>query len=200
MRRLFSPGKLLLAGGLLAVITLGVLWLAPSGDYLLLPGRGSSGRAARHRGEAEARRRQGRDLLRRPPPAAGDAAREHVPEHPRRRDARTRGSREPARDRGVRQAAGRPRPDGALAGDRRGRRAGRAGLRREGARERRVHRERVQRSPRAGQGRARRGDRGRRRQARSLDASISSGSSARGRREPRSRSRCAARTAAGTCA
>ena len=37
MRRLLSPGKLLLAGGLLAVITLGVLWLAPSGDYLLLP-------------------------------------------------------------------------------------------------------------------------------------------------------------------
>jgi PDZ domain-containing protein len=37
VRRLFSPGKLLLAGGLLAVITLGVLWLAPSGDYLLLP-------------------------------------------------------------------------------------------------------------------------------------------------------------------
>ena len=37
MRRLFSPGRLLLAGGLLAVITLGVLWLAPSGDYLLLP-------------------------------------------------------------------------------------------------------------------------------------------------------------------
>ena len=37
MKRLLSPGKLLLAGGLLAVITLGVLWLAPSGDYLLLP-------------------------------------------------------------------------------------------------------------------------------------------------------------------
>jgi PDZ domain-containing protein len=37
VRRLFTPGKLLLAGGLLAVITLGVLWLAPSGDYLLLP-------------------------------------------------------------------------------------------------------------------------------------------------------------------
>ena len=37
MRRLFSPGKLLLVGGLLAVVTLGVLWLAPSGDYLLLP-------------------------------------------------------------------------------------------------------------------------------------------------------------------
>jgi PDZ domain-containing protein len=37
VRRLLSPGKLLLAGGLLAVITFGVLWLAPSGDYLLLP-------------------------------------------------------------------------------------------------------------------------------------------------------------------
>jgi PDZ domain-containing protein len=37
VKRLLSPGKLLLAGGLLAVITLGVLWLAPSGDYLLLP-------------------------------------------------------------------------------------------------------------------------------------------------------------------
>jgi len=37
VKRVFSPGKLLLAGGLLAVITLGVLWLAPSGDYLLLP-------------------------------------------------------------------------------------------------------------------------------------------------------------------
>lgn len=37
MRRLFSPGKLLAAGGVFALITLGVLWLAPSGDYLLLP-------------------------------------------------------------------------------------------------------------------------------------------------------------------
>ena len=37
MRKLWSPGKLLMAGGLLAVITIGILWLAPSGDYLLLP-------------------------------------------------------------------------------------------------------------------------------------------------------------------
>jgi PDZ domain-containing protein len=37
VRRLFSPGRLLLAGAVLAVITFGVLWLAPSGDYLLLP-------------------------------------------------------------------------------------------------------------------------------------------------------------------
>jgi PDZ domain-containing protein len=37
LRRLFSPGRLLLAGAVLAVITFGVLWLAPSGDYLLLP-------------------------------------------------------------------------------------------------------------------------------------------------------------------
>jgi Lon-like protease len=37
MRRLFSPGKLLIAGGVLALVTLGILWLAPSGDYLLLP-------------------------------------------------------------------------------------------------------------------------------------------------------------------
>jgi Lon-like protease len=37
VRRFLSPGKLLLAGCLLAVVTLGVLWLAPSGDYLLLP-------------------------------------------------------------------------------------------------------------------------------------------------------------------
>lgn len=37
MRRLFSPGRLLIAGVVLAVITFGVLWLAPSDDYLLLP-------------------------------------------------------------------------------------------------------------------------------------------------------------------
>jgi len=37
VRRLFTPGRLLLAGAILAVITFGVLWLAPSGDYLLLP-------------------------------------------------------------------------------------------------------------------------------------------------------------------
>jgi PDZ domain-containing protein len=37
VKRLPSPGKLLLAGGLLAVITFGVLWLVPSGDYVLLP-------------------------------------------------------------------------------------------------------------------------------------------------------------------
>jgi Lon-like protease len=37
MRKLFTPGRLLLAGLVLAVITLGVLWLAPSGDYILLP-------------------------------------------------------------------------------------------------------------------------------------------------------------------
>jgi PDZ domain-containing protein len=37
VKRLPSPGKLLLAGGLLAVITFGVLWLVPSGDYMLLP-------------------------------------------------------------------------------------------------------------------------------------------------------------------
>ena len=37
MRRLFSPGRLLIAGAVLAVITFGVLWLAPSDDYLLLP-------------------------------------------------------------------------------------------------------------------------------------------------------------------
>jgi PDZ domain-containing protein len=37
MRKLFTPGRLLLAGAILAVITFGVLWLAPSDDYLLLP-------------------------------------------------------------------------------------------------------------------------------------------------------------------
>lgn len=37
MRKLFTPGRLLLAGAVLALITLGILWLAPSGDYLLLP-------------------------------------------------------------------------------------------------------------------------------------------------------------------
>ncbi len=37
MRKLFSPGRLLLAGVILAVVTFGVLWLAPSDDYLLLP-------------------------------------------------------------------------------------------------------------------------------------------------------------------
>lgn len=37
MRKLFTPGRLLLAGAILAVITFGVLWLAPSSDYLLLP-------------------------------------------------------------------------------------------------------------------------------------------------------------------
>ena len=37
MRKVFSPGRLLLAGAILALITFGVLWLAPSGDYLLLP-------------------------------------------------------------------------------------------------------------------------------------------------------------------
>jgi Lon-like protease len=37
MRKLFSPGRLLLAGAILALITFGVLWLAPSDDYLLLP-------------------------------------------------------------------------------------------------------------------------------------------------------------------
>ena len=39
MRKLFTPGRLLLAGAILAVITFGVLWLAPSNDYLLLPDR-----------------------------------------------------------------------------------------------------------------------------------------------------------------
>lgn len=37
MRRLLTPGRLLGAGAVLAVITFGVLWLAPSDDYLLLP-------------------------------------------------------------------------------------------------------------------------------------------------------------------
>ncbi len=37
MRKLFTPGRLLLAGAILALITFGVLWLAPSDDYLLLP-------------------------------------------------------------------------------------------------------------------------------------------------------------------
>ena len=37
MRRLLSPGRLLIAGAVLAVITFGVIWLAPSDDYLLLP-------------------------------------------------------------------------------------------------------------------------------------------------------------------
>ena len=37
MRKLFTPGRLLLAGAILAVVTFGVLWLAPSSDYLLLP-------------------------------------------------------------------------------------------------------------------------------------------------------------------
>ena len=39
MRKLFTPGRLLLAGAILTVITFGVLWLAPSSDYLLLPDR-----------------------------------------------------------------------------------------------------------------------------------------------------------------
>lgn len=37
MRRFLSPTRLLIAGAVLAVITFGVLWLAPSDDYLLLP-------------------------------------------------------------------------------------------------------------------------------------------------------------------
>jgi len=37
VRRLLSPGRLLIAGAVLAVITFGVIWLAPSDDYLLLP-------------------------------------------------------------------------------------------------------------------------------------------------------------------
>ena len=37
MRKLLSPGRLLITGAVLAVITFGVLWLAPSDDYLLLP-------------------------------------------------------------------------------------------------------------------------------------------------------------------
>jgi PDZ domain-containing protein len=37
VRKVVSPGRLLLAGAILALITFGVLWLAPSGDYLLLP-------------------------------------------------------------------------------------------------------------------------------------------------------------------
>jgi PDZ domain-containing protein len=37
VRRFLSPGRLLIAGAVLAVITFGVLWLAPSDDYLLLP-------------------------------------------------------------------------------------------------------------------------------------------------------------------
>ena len=37
MRKLFTPGRLLLAGAILALVTFGVLWLAPSDDYLLLP-------------------------------------------------------------------------------------------------------------------------------------------------------------------
>lgn len=38
-RKLFSPGGLLIAGGVLAVITFLILWLAPSDDYLWLPDR-----------------------------------------------------------------------------------------------------------------------------------------------------------------
>lgn len=37
MRKLITPGRLLALGGLLALVTLGILWLAPSDDYLLLP-------------------------------------------------------------------------------------------------------------------------------------------------------------------
>lgn len=37
MLRLLSPVRLLVAGAVLAAVTLGVLWLAPSDDYLLLP-------------------------------------------------------------------------------------------------------------------------------------------------------------------
>jgi PDZ domain-containing protein len=37
MRKLFTPGRLLLAGAVLALVTFGILWLAPSNDYLLLP-------------------------------------------------------------------------------------------------------------------------------------------------------------------
>jgi PDZ domain-containing protein len=37
VRKLFTPGRLLLAGAVLALITFGILWLAPSNDYLLLP-------------------------------------------------------------------------------------------------------------------------------------------------------------------
>lgn len=36
-RRIVTPGRLLAAGALLAVVTFGILWLAPSGDYLVLP-------------------------------------------------------------------------------------------------------------------------------------------------------------------
>jgi PDZ domain-containing protein len=39
MRNIISPGRLLIAGGVLAVITGLILWLAPSDDYLWLPDR-----------------------------------------------------------------------------------------------------------------------------------------------------------------
>ena len=37
MRKLITPGRLLLAGAVLALVTFGIFWLAPSGDYLVLP-------------------------------------------------------------------------------------------------------------------------------------------------------------------
>ena len=37
MRKLFTPGRLLLVGAVLALITFGIFWLAPSSDYLVLP-------------------------------------------------------------------------------------------------------------------------------------------------------------------
>jgi PDZ domain-containing protein len=39
MRTLFTPVRLMIAGAVLALITFGILWLAPSSDYLLLPDR-----------------------------------------------------------------------------------------------------------------------------------------------------------------
>ena len=92
-----QPGRLLLAGAILALdhvrraLARAVRRLPPAA------GRGASRGAARHRRDAEARRGHGRDLLRRSDPEAGVAAREHVPEHPRRLDARPQSQRQSAR-------------------------------------------------------------------------------------------------------
>ena len=37
MRKLITPGRLLLTGAALALVTFGILWLTPSHDYLVLP-------------------------------------------------------------------------------------------------------------------------------------------------------------------
>ena len=159
MARFLSPARLAGAAAGLVVLAALVLYIVPSSDFLLLPDKAHSGRAARARAGRHRPAGARRHLLRRRVRAPREHARVALPVHPLRRDARPGEADRAARGERQRPAPRRPARDVDLAARRRRGRAAHARLQGRRTAGRRGRRRRRARQPRGREAAADRRDR-----------------------------------------